>query len=525
MSAVPIPIGDTPSLVRAVKATGLGMASRWRTLSSHAGRVGSWVALVVGLLALTGAAALGDTVRTLAEYDAGNTAGIYALAYVVEWTVDGFGSIAAWVGGFVLVVTLLAPLTAPASPGLIPANDRAGFAFARMSRYTDSLVTHVSSLTTGLQVLALTALASLVTLDGVGRARALLIAWAAWVVTILVAVAIGWTTELVRRASPRAARWSGLTVVAAVGTTLLVDPEHGSTLFGTGPALTVMLRQAPLPAVVAGLVLSAVVAASAGWVACDRTLRLPERSAAGRSVSSRSMSARRGTALWLATWRTLWRTPVVRTPLLLVTVGALGGASMTAMGMYAITAVAVTAPLMLALTWPVNSLALLSGGASWVASLPGAGARVLRVHVAMAWTQHMAVTVLVWVPAMVVHRPDAHLALVVISTGLGVSTLYTAIGAHLSVRSPHPTALEAAQPLLPHGRTIALTLGLLVAVGGPTAWLLMGAQSATGVAVSLGMHLVCAAGATALGVAWLVWTDRTWADGARRARALAGADR
>ena len=111
------------------------------------------------------------------------------------------------------------------------------------------------------------------------------------------------------------------------------------------------------------------------------------------------------------------------------------------------------------------------------------------------------------------------------SAATGFVSASPMLGAHLSVRSPRPSALESAQPLLPHGRTVALTLGLLVGLGGPTGWLLVGAQSASGVPVSTAVHALAVGGALAVAVAWLVWTDRTWANRARRARALAGADR
>lgn len=510
----------------ALRGTGIGLASRWRMLSTRSGRAGAWTALVVSLLALTGAASLGDTVRAFAEYDSTTTAGIYARTYLTEWAGDGFGTIAAGVVGFVVVITLFAPLVGSVPPALIPVSDGPGFVLARRSRFTDSFITHVVSLTTALQVLALTALASLVTLDGSHRARALVIVWMAWIVSVAVSVAISWTVELMRRTKPKAPRWITAGAVAAAGLLLAADPEHGATLFGLGAPLTRSLRSANLITVMVVLVAALVTALTVGWMTSGAVLRKPELVTTNRAVRRREMPSSPGRALWVATWRSVWRTPAVRTPMLVVAGLSVGVSTVAGATPQVLAGLMVTVPLMLTLAWSVNSLVVLGGAGPWLLSMPGAGRRILLTHSGLAWTTIVAGTTLCWVGASARGLVDMQDAVRIVSCSVAVATAYSTVGAHMSFTRARPAALESGAAVLAPARTLAMTLILLVTLGLGTAALLIGTTLTQDRSLPLSAHLLWCAGATVVFGSWWVVILRRWSTNpVRRAAAVAAAHR
>jgi len=220
-------------------------AAKWRTVRTPAARVWLWAGLVTAACGLALAGQAADLVRTLAEVDGNDTvAGLVATTYIRQWALTGFGTLTTTILGFALGAAVLAPLMSSSAPTLMPAHELAGVRTSAMTPYVGALAVHATSLVTLVQLLAMTALAGMLTLDGTGRARALLVSWLVWAVLLVGAQASLWGSRVLRRTAPRAATMALLGLLASPLVGASSDALALLALAGRAPGG----RRAPLPA-------------------------------------------------------------------------------------------------------------------------------------------------------------------------------------------------------------------------------------------------------------------------------------
>ena len=514
----------------ALTFTRLSIASRWRTLRGPGSRAWAWCALAAALVMFQAAQGLGDTIMALAELDDDSTASLFAQSYITTFVTDGFAAMTAAVLGFTLAVTALEPLIAPMGTGLIPQSDRAGFTSARMARYTDSVVAHLMTLTTGLQLLALTALGSMLTLDGEHRARALLTSWALWCVLVLAGPALGWAREYARRTkAPWVAALAGVGA-GALAVALVVDDAHGTDLFGAGPYVTASVTTAPVGPVAVALLACAAVALGAGWALCSAALKHPAPAGTTRARKPRALATGTRAVLYAVTWRSVVRTRAIVIPLVGATVLGMilawtGGGSPRS-----VASVLVIVPMTVALSWQVNSLTLVGPASSWWASLPGVSRATATVHAVVATALMAGALVASFGPALVAGRLELAQAGSVAVASCATVAVTSGVATVLALTWPRNARVESGAPLVPAATTIAYTLGLVLTGGlvgagltlGPQLLSEDGGQRLAGLSV-IGPWAVGAAGVGALLVVGgvLVWSRSS----VRRAAALSAVAR
>ncbi|HUX71174.1 MAG TPA: hypothetical protein VMV41_11730, partial [Cellulomonadaceae bacterium] len=228
------------------RTTRLIAAARWRTVRTPGARVWLWVALVAGASSLSVAAQAGDLVRLVAEVDGNDTvAGVVANTYIRQWVTTGFGAITSAILMFAIGAAVIAPLVSSSAPTLMPEHHLAGVRTSSMHAYVSAAAVHLTSLMTFVQQLALTALAGLLTIDGAGRGRAVLLSWAAWLVMVSVAQGALWASRALRRVPRRRVIGGTLVLALVLGAWVVLGPYTSVSLFGLTAAYTWWLLAAP----------------------------------------------------------------------------------------------------------------------------------------------------------------------------------------------------------------------------------------------------------------------------------------
>lgn len=521
-------MADLGGVIPAWTTARLIAAAKWRTVRTAWARVWMWVALIACAGLLSGAAQAGDMIRAVAETEGqGSAAGVVANTYIRQWVVTGFGTLTSAILAFVLAATVIAPLMSHSAPSLMPEHHLVGVRTARMHPYMSALAVHVTSIVTGVQLLALTALAGLLTVDGSGRSRAVLLAWLAWLVLVFAAQTALWGSRVLRRRAPTVFAWALGALVAWFGVEVLLFPSAATGLFGVSSAFTWWSLVAPVWLSVGIALLAAATAWLAGWAWCacavhTNTVTAP---AVGRDRTTRPMPVRPTTALLALVARSFLRTRPIVTPLVTITVLAAAGVAITDGAPATVWSIGVGLPVALGLAWTDNVAAMTGPANAWLASLPGQASRLLAVWAVWAFTVSVTLVAVAWAPALILGRVSFASTVSVAATGVAAASTVTAAALWHAVRRPAPARTDLGDGMLTASRAASASLRLL-AVPGLVAWLATSGAVAVrvnGTTAPLVVQVLgtvcCVLASAAVGAL----TAYRWSDPRTRANCLAGA--
>ena len=503
-------------------------AAKWRTVRSPASRAWLWVALTIGSGALGLAAQAGDLIRLIAEVDGPDTtAGVVATTYIRQWVLTGFGTLTSAILAFALGTAVISPVLSSSAPTLMPDHHLVGVRTSSMHSFMSALAVHVTSLVTFAQLLALTALAGLLTIDGSSRTRAVLGAWGLWGVLLVVSQAVLWGSRVARKVAPRLTLGVVLAVITGAGVSVLVAPDAAAGLFGAGRWFTWWLLDAPAAMSVAIAVTVTAAAGWAGWAACAWTVRANAVTtpAAGGDRVARMMPAHRTRALISLVVRSFVRTRSICAPLMTITALAAVGVAAAGDQPASVWSVGIGIPVAVGLAWTDNVAAMTGPANSWLASLPGQSIRLLYVWVGWAWLVSITLVAVAWTPAALTGRVGLVSTGSVLLTGAAAGATVTAGAVWHAVRRPEPARTDLGDGILSASRAANASLRLL-AVPGFAAWVATsgsvavraGADSAPLVAQATGAGLC-----TVLAGLVIALVGLRWANPRHRALCLAGA--
>lgn len=440
----PLSLIPGPAEVRsAARDTRLLLKLRWRFVRSTRAKVGIWFGLGLFMGAIFLASQVGTLIRRYAEQGVETAAGQFAVNYVIALNRGELGVIGASAVGSVIIVALFTPFTGSSMQSLAPTEDLAGLRPTRVHRYFDSIITNAVSAIGFLQLITLTGIGSLLTLDG-GRIGGLLFVWAVWPAVLMLSVCTGWSIELSARKYGTSLRRSlGVLLAAVIALAVYLDPEHGRTLFGLGHQISYTLEAAATGnlaivarnlAVVAGIGFTLF---TIGLVLSRAALALPAPVTARRHERRRliPISTNPDVALYQILFAQIMRSPEVRRPLL--TVILIGFPAVWFSGeANVMTTLVVAIPLAVALAFGINIFGILGPAMPWLSSQPNLMRKLLRFVVGVQISTTLLIAFLVWTPATLAGRVDfADIAAV--AAGTTVSTLLTArSAAHKSVNRP-----------------------------------------------------------------------------------------
>jgi hypothetical protein len=495
------------------------IALRWRMVRNDSGRnmvKTGGVTIVVAVLAVMN---LGLVAQNAALSDLGYQTGL-ARTWAMMLSYGYYGSVGAFTLGGVLAVAVFAPLTGTSTQALAAAEDLSGVRVPRLHRYFDSLVLNAISGLGVLQLLVLTGVAALMTMDGV-KLPALVWAWTLWALAITAMTSFGWVLEwAVRRFGVRTRFLAAGLAFAVIGVAVAIDPFNGRQLFGLATvfsdAMRAMAEGWSLAAVVLPVAtLAAAFAAAVGGLFATRSALLlaPPVVRAGRFRRARNLLSSPLGASWSLLLRTLWRTPEVRRSIFgLVAVGVVVMALIELDQATEFSLIA-AAPLTVALSWSSNAFGLLGTGMVWLGSQPNGLRDLPRLVFACHSAMSAAMIAALWCASFLAGNADpAHLPRIVGSAALTI-VVSAALSTYFSVTRPRRARLTSrGDALLPPMAALGYLGALLVTGPLPVVLVATTPQPWFQAAVIVAMLAFAAT---------LLWrADRRWADREHRAAAI-----
>lgn len=458
-------------------ASRLFLAWRWRTARSFRVRVAVAMGLLILGTGIIASGSLGWSISISAQ-DPESVAGPISRAWVgglAAGIVPQYYSIAL---GSIIAISLFGPFLGTATQAMVPTTDLDGMRPAPAHRYFDSLFLNAFSGLGIIQLLTLTGVASLLTVD-LPHLQTFLLAWGFWFTLIAALTAIGWVIEYVTRRFGRSLRFvlMGL-VVAGVGSLLYFSPDHGNSIFGLSPLSYNIIRgtgKTPWSSEYL-TVASTLAAVSAISILIGLVLtRLSGRYQPHATLLSRRRMTRNfpSSPLMLGVsllGRLMGRIPQIRRPILVLLVMGTPTVWLADPTGLSGVSIAVAVPMAIALSWAANAFGLFGTSMSWLSSQP----KVLNRLLPAAIIQHVLVsmvTVMYFVAILTLRGVrDAGVLLGILGyAGLATFTA-AAVAAALSVFFPKRTPLASRNDaIVPPLVALTYLAGMAAVVIGPSA--------------------------------------------------------
>lgn len=502
------------------RETALLVRWRWRTIRSSTVRTVIVIGAFIILSGLITAANLGATIRIFAAQGAETAAGIFATTWLIDLERNTLGDVGAIALGAIGFAAFFAPFTGSSTLSLAPVEDLHGLRPSRLHRYFDSLLINSVSGIGLLQLLTLTGIASVLTLDGT-KTAAIFFAWVIWACLVSLTTGVGWGLELViRKFGKRVRLLMAAVVLIIVSTAIYFDPAHGQTLFGLGNAFAETLRQASsgrlevllLPFAVSLMILFSLI--TAGVVAARRSLALPlpviQRKQERRSAPIKGSHIRQSLFLLLAV---IWRTPESRRPILAVVIFGIPGMATVQLSGNVETGVMLAVPMAIALAWGVNLFAVIGQGMSWLSSQPKLLSFIPPVAALLQAFLTMALVTVLWLTALIFGNSNLAGGGRLITGATVAGFLAAVISQALSIYKPIRARLSGRGDALVPPLT---ALGYLVML-----MMFAVAPAASVAALPASWRLVSTLGVVVLSVILLIALHQKWGDQERRSRVVA----
>lgn len=512
---------------RALADARLMVALRLRVVRSSVSRFWMLVGLLVSAVAVVVASNAGDILRMVVFGGAASDAGQLILtALLSDWVRDDFAAITlAVTAGAVAVSVASAIITA--SPGaLISESDRAFMRPSVMSRFFEAVATQFVSVVVVVQLVAVTALASLLTMDSGSATGALLVLWAFWLACQSGAQVALWGSQIARRA--RWTRQRRIVALAAVSVLLVAVALLSDRALAVGRVTASIVSGPTVQSVpvAAGLLVVAGALAWAAWAMCAKALTMHPRSRTARVKVRRSIPRTYLMSQLDLQVRSLLRVRAITDPVVALLV--IAWIATVAFGTLptVVWGVGLGIPLTVALAYTRNALAVIGPSGPWLASLPGGGSGVAVVLLLTGAGTSVAAGVVAWLPAVVVRGlwddPMFWSSMLTITIA---SCLMTVTSVLYAINHPVPARINAGEPILSPGAAIISTLRLLV-FSGVVSWLATSGSavlSEEDAMLSMGTQLTLTGAVVAVSVALAFLIHLRWQDQTFRARALSGA--
>lgn len=444
---------------------------RWSIIRSKKTKLSLWVGIILIAFAITGVSYTGELVRYMAQDPRASSKVVqtFAITYLESYLRGELGALVSVTLGVAIISVAIAPFTGNSITSLISYHHLVSIRSSQRHRFTDSFISQLFSSISILQLLTLTAIASLVTLDG-GRVEGVLYAWGSWPVLIALSTMFVWIAEYLYRKFGEKLRLMFMGIVGViVGIAVLLDPEHGQTVFGIGSSYAYIIQHfssfdTTVKLIATGFLVLLFIGIS--WLAyliSMRTLaqaeRQTKRATGHRKVRPWKTSRSPLVEMIHLCFVQLWRSMEIRKPLILATIF---GAVMIyySEGAFAITSTMILIiPLIVSLSWGSNVFGVLGNGYIWLSSLPGVNRYIIWIFASVQTIITFVLFTLMCLPSIVFGHGDYLMFSGLILALLSTSIIMTRSALTKSVNRPYAyKAGTRGENILPPAAMINYTL-------------------------------------------------------------------
>lgn len=399
-----------------------------------------WFALWVSLHA-------GPSILSTARRGTGDSVGKYTANYVVALQDGDLGVLGMSVVGAVALAGFISPFTSGGNVTLIPDLDLLGIRPAKLHAYFSSILTTAVSIIGFFQLMALTLVSSLLSIDGDPFPTAV-IGWLTWFPLLGFTVAQIWFTEWMLRGVRRRVRLALIGTIIATLTVAMAFFEGARAFVGTATnGYAALLRRVAQGdagafhealAIIAGV--TAIVVVTGLWL-CLKAQALPAHTATKRFETILRLNPVRNPYLMFMqiTVAQVVRNREVRRPMLVIFSVNLAGCwlvNSTEQQM----SVMLTLPIAVGAAWGANMFGLLGPGLPWLASQPNLMRYLPAVTYPVQFIFSWLLCTVCWVLIAARHGIGLERFVVLELATIAVSALMTRAAFHHAVR--HPTLVR-----------------------------------------------------------------------------------
>lgn len=446
------------------------MNARWNFIRSTKSKFLLWVGIAAIFVGIFLASNTGYLIRYIAEGNSAQDTALkqYAIIYLQSYMRGELGLLVAGTLGIAIISVFVSPFTGTVSTSLISSAHIVSVRRDDKHRFTDSIFTQFFSSISLLQLLTLTTVASLLTIDG-NNTWGILYAWMSWPVLVLLSVFFLWVAEYLYRVFGERTR---LTIAGGflvlVGIAALLNPKNAETAFGIGEIYAFNIKNfdtfdADQKIIAIGALFFLSTAFFFGsYFASIKTLAHPERM---KRVKGRKRPPKWKTSPFYMVetvkvlFSQIWRNPETRKPL-----GAtiLFGAVMlfATNGTFSVSSTfIIIVPLIVSIAWGSNLFGVLGQGFSWLSSQP----YVMGNFIWIAYFTQVTVTSFIYglilLPSIIGGRMPVGSIAGMILAFIAVNAVMSRSAIEKSAKHPFPVRAGArGEAILPPATIIGYTL-------------------------------------------------------------------
>lgn len=390
---------------------------RWLLIRSGASRMLLGVgllALIFGLVAISSTGSLIKTVATMDNPEA-EAAKIFAQSYLRSFQSGELSGLVSSTLAFAIASVILAPFTGTSMTSLMPHHQLVSITRSSRHRFSDSIIAQFFSSISLLQLLMLTFIASLLTIDE-GRIQGVIFAWATWPCLVLLSCFSVWLSEFMARRYAFKKQMGFFLIVILVGLlAVALDPNHGTTLFGVGQFYSDLAMSSHTLSF-AGWILAFIMIATvdvalmfASYRMCLHALAEPEREKTEKKqkrFTNWRPSESRYIEIAHAVFSQVWRNAEIRKPLIMMSLFSATSLFFLADRYSLLTGLVLIVPLISALSWGSNMFGMLGSGWVWLSTNPFIRSRILYVGFALQVGISFLIFGIISLPSLVAGKVD-----------------------------------------------------------------------------------------------------------------------
>lgn len=482
------------------------MALRFQIIRDTKGKLALLLGILVLVVSVVAVSYTGQLIKIMSQASDPNAeaAKIFAISYLQSFTRGELGTLVSATLGLAILSVIVAPFTGTSATSLIPNHQLASLRSSTRHRFSDSIITQFFSSIALLQLITLTAVASLLTLDG-GRIQGVLYAWASWPVLVILSTLFVWVAEYLYRKFGERRRIAilGITLLL-IGAAVFFYPDDAKTVFGIGSAYASIIqgfagfelwvKALSVGILVALFVLLFFISYKVALVALSQPDTYAREKGETKTMRQRKPSAIPVIELANVAFMQLWRNLEIRKPLIMA--GLFGGAIIffANEALSIMSTIILIIPLIVCLSWGANVFGALGTGFTWLSSKPFMGRSIIPVFYAVQIFVILTLFTAMSLPSILTNRiPSEDLSGVFLSI-IAIAFLMSRSAMDKSVKHPHPyKAGIRGEMILPPAALIGYTMRF-------TLW-----SGVYGFIVAgVGMIWI-QLGLTALAIIWSIW--------------------
>lgn len=445
--------------------------ARYSIIRERKTKMALWFGILTISLSVIAVSYTGQMIKFVSQSGSEGTeaAKIFATTYLQSYLRGELGTLVSTTLGLAIVSVMIAPFTGTSITSLVSHHHLVSIRASNRHRFTDSIITQFFASISLLQLLTLTAVGSLLTLDN-GRIEGILYAWASWPVLVVLSTTFVWIAEfLYRKLGEKNRLMILIAALLAIVLAVVINPENGKTVFGIGTSYAFIIQKFytfdvttkafAIAMLVALFWLFFYISYKISQLALAQPEIFARENNALKKVRQRNTSAYPAIEIAHLGFNQLWRNLEIRKPLIMATLFGSGVVFFGNQAFSVMSTMVLIIPLIVCLSWGANLFGILGNGFTWLSSKPFVMRNILWIFAGLQIFLTISLFVIMCLPSLVTGRIPQDSAAGVMLAVISTSVLMTRSAIDKSVRFPYPyKAGVRGESILPPATLINYTL-------------------------------------------------------------------